>query len=337
MLFSDDGQYSDPAPETDVYAPNARERRVAGKRRKRSPRFADPLDVPASSVNHHTSEVTLAGGRPMTYRPARYEAIWLEASLRSFFEQELITDVLAIVKGGKEANVYRCAAHARTGERFLAAKVYRPRQFRNLSNDRAYREGRELVTFAGGSVRHWDRRVQTALMKKTEFGGTTLHTSWLMHEYSTLGRLHRLGADVPRPWAANENTIVMEYVGDEARAAPSLREITLPLREAAATLRRVVANVDMLLAEGLIHGDLSAYNVLYWDGAITLIDFPQVVIAARNPRARWMLGRDLQRVCEYFARQGVSSNPEALADELWRRHLDAGRLSGEAGPPAPLL
>jgi len=78
----------------------------------------------------------------MTYAPARFEEVWLRASLASFYEEEWISDVLALVKGGKEANVYRCRAHPNTGEQFLAAKVYRPRQFRNLRNDKRYREGR---------------------------------------------------------------------------------------------------------------------------------------------------------------------------------------------------
>jgi RIO kinase 1 len=321
----------------DAYVQTARDRRVEVRKQKRAPRFADPLDVTASSVDRSTSQITLGTNRAMTYHPARYEAVWLEASLRSFFEQELITDVLSMVKGGKEANVYRCAANARTGQRFLAAKVYRPRQFRNLSNDRAYREGRELATFEAGSVRAWHRRVQTALTKKTEFGGTILHTSWLLHEYTTLERLHRRGADVPRPWAANENTIVMEYLGDEQAAAPSLRELTLTAAEANDAFHRVIGNVEALLGEGLIHGDLSAYNVLYWQGTVCLIDFPQVVIAASNPKARWMFGRDLRRVCDYFARMGVSCDAEALADDLWDRHMGPSPDGSREDPSAPLI
>ena len=303
------------------YSLNSRDRRTSVTRKRKSPRFADPLDAPGSTADRRTGEVTLAGGRPLTYHPARYEAVWLEASLRSFFEQELIVDVLAMVKGGKEANVYRCAAHSSTGEQYLAAKVYRPRQFRNLSNDRAYREGRELLSIEGGSVRGWDRRVQTAMVRKTGFGSTMLHTSWLMHQYKTLERLHQLGADVPRTWAANENTIVMEYVGDAAAPAPTLREVTLSRREAGQLFERVTKNVEILIGQGLIHGDLSAYNVLYWNGRITLIDFPQVVIASQNPRGRWMLERDITRISEYFRRYGVISDPSRLATTLWEHYV----------------
>ncbi|TFG70053.1 MAG: hypothetical protein E4H27_06440, partial [Anaerolineales bacterium] len=87
----------------------------------------------------------LEGGFNPTYQPSRYERGWLLDSLRSFYAQTLISDVLAQVRGGKEANVYCCAAHSTTGESLLAAKVYRPRQFRSLSNDAIYRQGRSVL------------------------------------------------------------------------------------------------------------------------------------------------------------------------------------------------
>ena len=80
-----------------------------------------------------------------TYRPARYEEVFLNESLQPFVTQTLIDDVLALVKGGKEANVYLCQAASHLDVELIAAKVYRPRQFRNLRNDMTYREGRELV------------------------------------------------------------------------------------------------------------------------------------------------------------------------------------------------
>ncbi|HVO43069.1 MAG TPA: RIO1 family regulatory kinase/ATPase, partial [Aggregatilineales bacterium] len=150
-----------------------------------------------------------------TYTPSRYESGWLVDSLRPFFDQSLIEDVLALVKGGKEASVYRCEADHRTGSTLLAAKVYRPRMFRNLRNDKVYREGRELLNETGKIIDASDQRVQRALGKKTDFGAQVAHTSWLMYEFTTLRQLHTLGASVPQPFAAGENAILMTYVGDE--------------------------------------------------------------------------------------------------------------------------
>jgi RIO kinase 1 len=261
-------------------------------------------------------------GFRMTYKPARFEDVWLLSSLRSFYEDELIVDVLAQVKGGKEASVYRCAAHPRTGQSFLAAKVYRPRKFRNLSNDAAYREGRAILAADGRPVRPTDDRIMRALGKKTAFGVQVQHTSWLMHEYTTLDLLHSAGGAVPRPFAANDNAILMGYCGDARRPAPTLKEVKLSRAQAGPLLREVLRNVELLLEHGLVHGDLSAYNVLFWEGQVTLIDFPQVVSAVGNANARAIFERDVRRVCEHFARQGAPSDPEAIAAGLWERYME---------------
>jgi RIO kinase 1 len=262
----------------------------------------------------------LEAGFNITYKPSRYEEGWLLSSLRGFYDQHLITDVQAQVKGGKEASVYRCAAHPSTGLDLVAAKVYRPRQFRNLRNDKMYREGRAILTADGRPVKETDHRLMRALGKKTAFGVQVAHTSWLMYEFTTLGQLFHAGAAVPEPIATGENAILMSYYGDARRAAPALNEIDLPRGEAALLLQEVLRNVDLLLQHGLIHGDLSAYNILYWEGRLTIIDFPQVTSMEGNSNAYTILHRDVTRVCEYFAAQGVPSDPDRLTSELWARY-----------------
>lgn len=256
-----------------------------------------------------------------TYKPARYEAIWLADSLRTFYERGLIEDVLALVKGGKEANVYLCQAAQASGLGLLAAKVYRPRQFRNLRNDKMYREGRELINSLGITIKNRDNREMRAITKKTDFGAELTHISWLMHEYVTLERLFRLGAAVPEPIATGENAILMRYIGDKGHPAPVLHAVSLAQREAERLCHEVLRNIELMLQHGMIHGDLSAYNILYWRSAVTLIDFPQVTFAESNSNARRILQRDVQRVCEYFALQGVDRNAQQIADEYWQRHV----------------
>src|SRR5688500_2115717 len=97
-----------------------------------------------------------------------------------------------------------------------------------------------------------------------------------MYEYTTMARLHGAGAAVPRPYAAGENAILMTYYGDEQRAAPTLNEVHLSKAEATPLFEEVLRNIELLLQHGQIHGDLSAYNILYWQGSVVLIDFPQV-------------------------------------------------------------
>ena len=263
----------------------------------------------------------LEGGFHPTYRPSRFEEGWLLDSLRSFYEDGLLSDVLALVKGGKEANVYRCAAQPTTGLDLVAAKVYRPRMFRNLRNDALYRRGREILTEDGTPVKKTDDRVMRAIGKKTAFGQQVSHTSWLMHEYVTLRRLHEAGAAVPRPLGASENAILMGYHGDERRAAPTLNTVSLSQAEAKRLFREVLRNVELMLKLGIVHGDLSAYNVLYWKGEIVIIDFPQMVDCIGNDQARDILRRDLTRTCEYFSSQGVECDAEALTGDLWGQHV----------------
>jgi RIO kinase 1 len=257
-----------------------------------------------------------------TYVPGLFEEGWLIDSLRPFYDQGLITDVLARVKGGKEANVYRCEARPETGLTLVAAKVYRPRMFRNLRNDKMYREGRQVLSGDGKIVKGNDHRAMRALGKKTAYGEQLAHTSWLMYEFNTLQTLSQLGASVPVALASAENAILMGYVGDENLAAPTLGSVSLDAEEAQWLFDDVLGNIELMLQNSMIHGDLSAYNILYWEGEITLIDFPQVTDSRSNPHSFDILKRDIVRVCEYFESQGVRTEPERIMRRLWKRYVE---------------
>jgi RIO kinase 1 len=263
-----------------------------------------------------------AGERATTYRPARHEAIWLGESLQAFYEQDLVSDVQAIIKGGKEANVYRCqAGPGLRGASLVAAKVYRPRMFRNLRNDHLYRQGRETIKSDGKVVEARDVRMLRAIGKKSRFGRQVAHTSWLMHEHTTLQALFAAGIHVPRPLAAADNALLMAYIGDAHQAAPTLHECQLERAEAAELFGRILEDVRRMLALEMIHGDLSAYNILVHQGEFWLIDFPQITHSRRNDHALAIFARDVRRVCEYFARAGVPSDPDAIISEMWQAHV----------------
>ncbi len=291
-------------------------------RRKRNP---EPHHVPKRSQQQVLEQLSdeLHGdetGFATTYRPSRHEEGWLLDSIRGFYEEALISDVLAMVRGGKEATVYRCAADPSTGAALLAAKVYRPRQYRNLRNDALYRGGREILTAGGNAVRSDDHRTMCAIGKKSAYGKQVTHTSWLTHELVFMQQLHEAGGAVPKPYAGSENAILMTYIGDEQIAAPTLNHIRLEKDEAGYVFEEIIRNVKLMLTHNLIHGDLSAYNILYWDEEITLIDFPQVVNAANNDMAYTILLRDVQRICEYFALQGLQRDPSTVTQDLWQRY-----------------
>jgi RIO kinase 1 len=254
-----------------------------------------------------------------TYNASRHERAWILNSLSTFHEQQWIEDVTRLVKGGKEATVYQCTtnnSHLQTD--YIAAKIYRPRRFRSLKNDALYREGRQNLDGDGRRIN--DDGMLHAIQKRTEFGRELMHTSWIEHEFQTLEILHSAGADVPVPYASGNNAILMGFIGDANTPAPILNSIHLSHDEARSLFTRIVQNIEIMLANGRIHGDLSAFNILFWEGEITLIDFPQVVQPDQNLNAYAIFQRDVERVCEYFQRQGIASNARRLARNLWQTY-----------------
>jgi len=251
--------------------------------------------------------------------PRHYERQWLIEQIKPFYQQNMITDVVRRVKGGKEANVYCCIAHPATEADYVAAKLYRPRMVRNLKNDAVYKDGRQLHDAEGREIK--GRREKLALRQKTRFGRQLDTAWWIGNEYGAQTRLYEVGADVPRPIAHSGETILMEYVGDEDMPAPTLIDISLTANEARPLFQRVMDNIALMLDNHLVHGDLSAYNILYIDGLIKIIDFPQMVDARLNPHAFEFLKRDIKRVCDYFGRYGVRANAERLSADLWLPYM----------------
>ncbi len=263
------------------------------------------------------SEELSAGFYP-TLQASVHERFWILNYLGPFYQEEVLKDVLRKVKGGKEANVYCCEADPSTGLDLLAAKIYRPRMFRNLRNDSRYRQGREVLDKESKAVRN--RRVALAMQKNTRFGQELRFTSWLEHEYQTLETLHEAGADVPKPVTHGSSVILMEYIGELDTPAPTLNMVSLPRHAARGIFDRLVENISIMLSCHRVHADLSAYNVLYWDGQFKIIDFPQAIDPRHNPEAYPIFLRDVERICQYFQRYGIRTRPRSLADDLWRRY-----------------
>ena len=263
-----------------------------------------------------------------TYQGSRFEREMILNYLGDFYDTHLLSDVLQRVKGGKEANVYCCRAHPSTGAELLAAKIYRPRMLRNLRNDARYRQGRSYLDEFGKVIR--DDRLLVAIKKGSSYGKETAHTSWLEHEYNTLQLLRQAGCRVPRPITVGNNTILMEYIGDMDRAAPTLHEVRLTQAQARDVFDHLLVDLEKMLSVGRVHGDLSAFNVLYWEGEGRIIDLPQAVDPRQNADAWDIFQRDVTRLCQYFQRYGLGRAPEALAAEMWDRY------AYPRGPEAPL-
>jgi RIO kinase 1 len=229
-----------------------------------------------------------------------------------FLDEGLISGIVRIVKTGKEASVHLCRANrSTTGEDLLALKVYHPLDRRDFRDESLYRDGEWIK----------ERRVRVALEKKTRFGREVQGAIWVGREWETLQALSDAGVSVPRPIAATDDAILMTFIGDEGHAAPQLRSYRPDAGEAQELFHQVMKAIEQMLYRNVVHGDLSPYNVLVWQGTATIIDLPQAVDPRKNRHAERLLERDVTRMCEYFARYGIRSSPQRLASDLstaWR-------------------
>jgi RIO kinase 1 len=247
-----------------------------------------------------------------------YLESWEEATtpypeLDSFLADGLISEVLYEVKSGKEATVYCCRGTELSGAEYVAAKIYRPRTQRNFKNAAVYQEGRL----------HGDRHLRRAIANKSRTGREAEFGMWVYQEWETLRLLHAAGVDVPRPIAQAEKALLIEYIGDSEGAAPKLGGVRLEPHEARPLFERTLHNIELSLAHNRIHGDLSPFNILYWQGRLTIIDMPQAVDPRFNSNALPLLERDLANVCTYWTRYGVLSDPQRIARYMWGRYLRA--------------
>jgi RIO kinase 1 len=229
-------------------------------------------------------------------------------SLDHFLAEGLITDVVRIVKTGKEASVHLCRGNrSTTGEDLVAVKLYHPLDRRDFRDESIYRDGEWIE----------ERRIRAALEKKTRFGRQVQGGLWVSREWETLRTLSEAGVPVPRPIASTDDAILMGYVGDLELAAPQLRSVRPDAVEARGLFEQVLRAIERMLYVNVIHGDLSAYNLLLWDGRVTVIDLPQAIDPRKNRHAHALLERDVRRICEHFERLGVRSSPGRLAADLW--------------------
>lgn len=226
-----------------------------------------------------------------------------------FLDEGLIEQVIRPIKSGKEASVHLCRANPRTtGETIAALKVFHPLDRRDFRDEQLYRDG-EFIK---------ERRIRTALEKKTKFGREVQGGLWVDREWETLKALAATGAPVPRPIECTEDAILMTYIGDLEDAAPQLRSYHVEdLAEAQELFDQTIRAVELMLYHDVVHGDLSAYNLLVWEGSVTVIDFPQAVDPKKNRHAEAFLRRDIERVVAHFEKWGVRADAGTIAADLW--------------------
>jgi RIO kinase 1 len=243
----------------------------------------------------------------------------LLAGLDPLIEDRLLLEVVRPIKSGKEAVVYLCRAAPSLGGDLVAAKIFRPHERRSFRRDAVYQQGRERGARP-------DAEEMRALGRKTKGSRVRKFGAWISHEMRTLEILHAAGCDVPEPIAQRGPVVVMEYIGDAEDPAPVLVNLPIDRVDGERLYAELLRNVDLFLKHHRVHADLSAYNVLFWEGRGIVIDFPQAVDPRYNDDAFDLLVRDISNLNGFFADRGVEVvDPIGHALAVWRVHVDANR------------
>jgi RIO kinase 1 len=233
-------------------------------------------------------------------------------ALQALIDEGVIDEVLRPLKSGKEAAVYV----VRSGDDVRCAKVYKDMAQRSFQQRVQYQEGRKVR----GS------REARAIGKATKYGRRQQETAWKNTEVDALYQLRDAGVRVPTPYGYFHGVLVMELVTDaEGFSAPRLGEVELTAEQAREFHAVLVRQVVLMLCCGLIHGDLSEYNVLVGPDGPVVIDFPQVVSAAGNNAARRMLLRDVNNLTASLGRWAPELLESWYGEEMWAL-FEAGSL-----------
>jgi len=232
--------------------------------------------------------------------------------LRPLIEDGLIDEVIGQLMSGKEATVYtvRCGAEIR------CAKVYKEAMKRSFKKATQYQEGRKVRN---------SRRAR-AMEKGSKYGRKQQEETWQNAEVDALYLLANAGVRVPKPYGCFDGVLLMELVSDESGGvAPRLGDVSMSAEQALEDHAIVMHYVVLMLCAGIVHGDLSEFNVLVDDSGPVIIDLPQAVDASANNHAESMLERDVNNMTQYYGQFAPELLGSQYAKEIWALYED-GKL-----------
>lgn len=235
------------------------------------------------------------------------------ASLLSLVDEGIVDEVVRPLMSGKEAQVYL----VRCGTALRVAKIYKDAQHRSFKQRAEYTEGRNVR----------NSRDQRAMSKRTHHGRAQDEAAWRTAEVDMIYRLRAAGVRVPAPYNFVDGVLIMELVTDASgNPAPRLGDIKLDREQATKIFDRLIAEVIRMLSAGVVHGDLSDFNVLMGDDGPVIIDFPQAVDASGNQNARKLLLRDVDNLHNFIAPFFPGRRSPPLAQEMWQLY-ERGELT----------
>ena len=229
-------------------------------------------------------------------------------------ESGLVDEVISRLMSGKEADVYV----VRCGNEIRCAKVYKEAIKRSFKQAVLYQDGRKVRN---------SRRAR-AMEKGSKFGRKQQEETWQTAEVDALFRLAAAGVRVPQPYDCLDGVLLMELITDaEGEVAPRLGDVTMTAEKAIADHALVMQYVVRMLCAGLIHGDLSEFNVLVDEHGPVIIDLPQAVDAAGNNNAESMLTRDINNMRRYYGQFAPELLNTHYAKEIWALYEDGALLA----------
>ncbi len=228
-------------------------------------------------------------------------------------EEGLIDEVLSQLMSGKEATVYV----VRSGDATRCAKVYKDAKQRSFRQAASYRDGRKVQ----------NSRQARAMEKGSRYGRQMQEEVWQNAEVNALFQLANAGVRVPQPYICTDGVLLMELVMDaDGDVAPRLNDVDLTQERALQLHAMLLNQVVRMLCAGVIHGDLSEYNILLAADGPVIIDLPQAVDAAANTEACEMLVRDVNNLAAYFGRFAPQLLSASYGKEIWALY-EAGELN----------
>jgi RIO kinase 1 len=237
------------------------------------------------------------------------------ARLLALVEEGLVDQVLGQLMSGKEATVYV----VRCGDDIRCAKVYKEASQRSFRNNASYQEGRKVR----------NSRQARAMEKGSRFGRKMQEEVWQSAEVDALYRLAAAGVRVPQPHLCYEGVLLMDLIVDaDGHPAPRLNDVELSEELALEFHALLIEQVVRMLCAGIIHGDLSEYNILVGEDGPVIIDVPQAIDAAGNSNAAEMLARDVINLRSYFSSFAPSLVGSQFGKEIWA-HYESGLLTPE--------
>ena len=299
-------------------------------RREHSSAARDVLGLELVHARDSASDHQLRGavewvvGRP-SQGAAQNPAMKTPARLQPLLDEGLIDEVLRQLMSGKEAKVYV----VRCGDELLAAKVYKEAEQRSFRQAVDYTENRKVK----------NSRSARAMIKGSRYGREVQEAAWQNAEVDALHRLAGAGVRVPRPGRFLDGVLLMELVVDaEGRVAPRLNDMQFEEADALAHHATLIEEVVRMLGAGVVHGDLSEFNVLMAANGPVIIDLPQAVDAAGNNHAQRMLLRDVANLRDFFGRFAPTLLATSYGPEIWDLYsrgapLQAAPLTGRFTPP----